>query len=69
MQRYIFDIPETTEAKVLLNLIISSGYFKQVNKIELDTTISKEEFINDFKTSIQQAKNGETEPLNNLFDA
>ncbi len=68
--QYTFDIPETPEAKFLLNLIIASGYFNEVKKndIEYDTKISKEEFLNDFKTSIQQAKNGETEPLRNLIN-
>ena len=77
MQRYIFDIPETPDAKLLLKLIISSGYFNQVKKIKhekidmlnYDIKISEKEFLDDLKTSIQQAKNRETELITTLFDA
>ena len=69
MQEYILRVPTTPEAKFLLHLIISSGYVEITPKNEIDTKISKEEFLNDFKISIQQAKNGETEPLNNLINA
>ena len=33
MQQYIFNIPNTTKAQSLLNLILTTGYFEQVKKI------------------------------------
>ena len=33
MQQYIFDVPNTQEAKTLLNIIIATGYFKQVKMV------------------------------------
>ena len=74
MQQYIFNIPETQKAKTLLNIIIATGYFDEIKKIknddfnEIDKRISKKEFLNDFKTSIQQIKNNETQPLKNLLN-
>ncbi len=41
MQRYTFDIPETPEAKVLLHLIIASGYFKKIHNVEIEVNQSK----------------------------
>ena len=45
MKRYTFDIPETPEAKVLLHLIISSGYFKEIHNTEIEVNIPNDETI------------------------
>ena len=34
MQQYIFNVPETPEAKTLLNIIIATGYFNQVKEFD-----------------------------------
>ena len=37
MQQYFFDVPDTQDAKTLLNIIIATGYFNQVKKVSPDT--------------------------------
>ena len=36
MVRYTFDIPETPEAQTLLNLIIATGFFNEVEYSKID---------------------------------
>ncbi len=63
MQQYIFNVPETEEAKLLLNLIITTGYFDEIKHYTIDkkTGLPNKETIE----TIKSIERGETNKYSN----
>ena len=62
MQQYIITVPETEHANNLLNYIIQTGYFEQVDKINEEEKIDKKKeaqkslLYNDLKEAFHEVK-------------
>ena len=67
MLRYTFDIPETPEAKFLLNIILTTGCFNEVEYSKIDNKKSK---IPNKETieAIEAVERGEVNKAKNVND-
>ncbi len=62
-------VKENTQQAKAFAEYIKTLPFVEVIEVEEFTTITKEQFIADLKTSLQEVKEGKTKPLKKLLDA